>query len=67
MLQDKPQGIGIGLKITSEIAEAHGGCVEYGDRPGGGAVFRLLLRLEGRPVDRQARLEVAVAAAASDA
>ncbi len=69
VLQDKPQGIGIGLKITSEIAEAHGGCVEYSDRPGGGAVFRLLLRLEGRPVDRQTNPEhaVAVAAAAPEA
>lgn len=61
VLQDKPQGIGIGLKITGEIAAAHGGCLEYGDRPGGGAVFRLLLRLEGRPIDQQATPEAVVA------
>ncbi|HEX5052667.1 MAG TPA: HAMP domain-containing sensor histidine kinase [Planctomycetota bacterium] len=52
VLVDKPAGIGIGLKIAAEVAAAHGGGVEYVERPGGGAVFRLLLRLEGRPVDR---------------
>lgn len=45
---------GIGLKIAAEVAHAHGGSLDYGDRAGGGAVFRLLLRREDRPVDRAA-------------
>lgn len=54
VLVDKPAGIGIGLKITAEIAAVHGGCIEYDERQGGGACFRLLLRREDRPIDRMA-------------
>jgi signal transduction histidine kinase len=54
VLTDKPAGIGIGLKIAAEIAAAHGGYLDYADRPGGGACFRLLLRREDRPIDRMA-------------
>jgi signal transduction histidine kinase len=32
-------GAGLGLAIVAEIARAHGGRVEIGDAPGGGAVF----------------------------
>lgn len=52
VLVDKPAGIGIGLKIAMEVAIAHGGGVEYDDRPGGGACFRMLVRHEDRPIDR---------------
>lgn len=51
VLVDKPQGIGIGLKIAAEIARLHGGSVEYADRNGGGACFCLLLRTGDRPID----------------
>jgi len=54
VLVDKPAGIGIGLKIAMEVAVAHGGSVEYDDRPGGGACFRMLVRHEDRPIDRLA-------------
>ncbi|MBL8728691.1 MAG: HAMP domain-containing histidine kinase [Planctomycetes bacterium] len=52
VLVDKPAGIGIGLKIAAEIAAMHGGAIDYDDRPGGGACFRMLLRCEDRPIDR---------------
>ncbi len=54
VLVGKPSGMGIGLKIATEVAAVHGGSVEYSDRTGGGACFHLLLRCEGRPIDRLA-------------
>ncbi|MBL9077061.1 MAG: HAMP domain-containing histidine kinase [Planctomycetes bacterium] len=54
VLVDKPAGIGIGLKIAAEVANVHGGAIDYQDRPGGGACFRLLLRCADRPIDRLA-------------
>lgn len=47
----KPEGVGFGLAIVARIAEIHGGTVEVGARPGGGAVFTL--RLSAAP--REAR------------
>jgi two-component system sensor histidine kinase MprB len=40
-------GSGLGLSIVRSIAERHGGVVEAGNRPGGGAVF--WLSLPGQP------------------
>ncbi|HET9251785.1 MAG TPA: ATP-binding protein [Candidatus Eisenbacteria bacterium] len=37
----KPQGTGIGLVLSRQIAEAHGGSVVLENRPGGGCVARL--------------------------
>lgn len=37
-------GAGLGLAIVSEIVRHHGGTVEVGDAPGGGASFRLKFR-----------------------
>jgi two-component system OmpR family sensor kinase len=54
VLVDKPAGIGIGLKIASEVAAMHGGALDYDERQGGGACFRMLLRCENRPIDRLA-------------
>jgi len=41
----KPQGVGtgLGLSICHGVVAAHGGRIEIDDRPGGGAVFRLVL------------------------
>jgi len=44
----KPEGVGFGLAIVARIAQMHGGTVEVGARPGGGAVFTL--RLSAEPV-----------------
>ncbi len=40
----KDTGTGLGLAIAHRIAEAHGGRVGVGPRPGGGAIFRLTLK-----------------------
>jgi len=37
-------GVGIGLSLTAQFAELHGGRAWVEDRPGGGASFRVLLR-----------------------
>ena len=38
-------GIGLGLPVSSELAQAMGGTLVVGDRPGGGAAFTLSLPL----------------------
>ncbi len=58
VLVDKPSGIGLGLKIASEVATMHGGMIDYSDRPGGGALFRMLLRFDDRPIDRLVATEI---------
>jgi signal transduction histidine kinase len=40
-------GIGLGLPVSSELAQAMGGTLVVGDRPGGGAAFTLSLPLAG--------------------
>ena len=39
----KPQGTGLGLSISRQIIEEHGGDLMWSNRPGGGAVFTILL------------------------
>jgi signal transduction histidine kinase len=43
----KKHGTGLGLFVTRQLVEEHGGAVAYEARPGGGAVFRVLLPLAG--------------------
>lgn len=62
VLVDKPSGIGIGLKIAAQVANKHGGTIEYEARKGGGARFLLLLRsIDGVDVQPDAADEVAAA------
>lgn len=42
-------GAGLGLAIVSAIAEGHGGRVTVGGTPGEGAVFTLLVPVDGEP------------------
>lgn len=37
------QGVGLGLAISRKIVTGHGGVIWVDDRPGGGAIFRVLL------------------------
>jgi two-component system sensor histidine kinase KdpD len=42
-------GAGLGLAICRGIVDAHGGSLVASNRPGGGALFRIVLPLGGRP------------------
>ena len=42
---DRRHGIGLGLPVASELAQAMGGTIVVGERPGGGAAFTLRLPL----------------------
>jgi signal transduction histidine kinase len=39
----RPNGTGLGLAVARQIVEAHGGRIDVGDRPGGGACFTIQL------------------------
>lgn len=45
----KPDGIGLGLPICRNIAEAHGGTLEYAPSPTGGAVFSFTVPVAAGP------------------
>jgi two-component system sensor histidine kinase KdpD len=50
-------GVGLGLSICRVIVEAHGGRIWAENRPGGGAVFRFTLPIEGEAALPSAELE----------
>jgi K+-sensing histidine kinase KdpD len=45
----RQKGMGLGLAICRGIVAAHGGTVAGENRPGGGALFRFTLPVEGQP------------------
>jgi two-component system, NtrC family, sensor kinase len=42
----KPQGTGLGLSITRQIAEEHGGQIQWSSRPGEGATFTITVPIK---------------------
>ncbi|AKJ00757.1 signal transduction histidine kinase [Archangium gephyra] len=48
-------GLGLGLFLTRQIAESHGGTIHVESRPGEGSTFELLLPLGQRPGAGEAR------------
>jgi len=54
------QGAGLGLAICRTIIQAHRGAIWVEDNPGGGSLFRLLLRAgeDGGPVTRRESLPI---------
>jgi signal transduction histidine kinase len=54
------QGAGLGLAICRTIIQAHRGAIWVEDNPGGGSMFRLLLRAgeDGGPVTRRESLPI---------
>ena len=40
---ENPEGSGLGLAIVEQVVRAHQGRIEVDERPGGGAVFRVVL------------------------
>jgi len=47
--KDVGKGVGLGLSVSYGIVKAHGGEIEAENRPGRGAIFRVILPLERRP------------------
>ena len=47
----KAQGTGLGLAVSRQVAQAHGGDIECGDAPGGGARFRVTLPVLPRSLE----------------
>jgi len=45
----RAEGTGLGLAVCEAVLKVHGGRIEADNRPGGGAVFRFALPLEGTP------------------
>jgi signal transduction histidine kinase len=39
----KRDGMGLGLSLSRSIVEAHGGHLDFTDRPGGGSIFTMTL------------------------
>ena len=46
------RGVGLGLAVSRAIAKAHGGSLDVANRPGGGAVFRLVLPIQDEAPSR---------------
>ena len=53
------QGTGIGLSLVERFARLHGGYAEIGERPGGGASFRVVLPGPHEPVSSHPQAAVA--------
>ena len=49
-----PEGFGLGLAVVRQVIEVHGGSLELGARPGGGARVRVTLPPPDAPLPRSA-------------
>ena len=50
----KARGTGLGLALVNRVVTSLGGTVTFGDRPGGGTIFDVVLPLEGQDVSTSA-------------
>jgi signal transduction histidine kinase len=50
LFSTRPRGLGLGLAVSRDLAEAHGGTLSVSSEPGRGAIFSLRLPLLGVPV-----------------
>jgi len=53
--KDSGEGSGLGLAVSHGIVKDHDGWMEVGDRPGGGAVFRVFLPLPSEAPESERR------------
>jgi two-component system sensor histidine kinase/response regulator len=66
-VRDVPEGAGLGLAISAELACLLGGHLDYSDNPGGGSIFWFELPLQGQTPPGAESADIGVVAAQTQA